>query len=469
MPSVLNRSPDVMIAALPTMTQKHTSPLRHSSPKVSAKQTGTTSRDDAKLTPATLPNLLKLSKIGKAVMKTVQTTAEGKTEPPRYTSQGHQCWSSLRVREWQEFQRLMAEEQEDDDDTRTATNDVPKTASSSAFFNTPSRSLSTRGSKRTLRKQLISADSDFYERARLEDFRRIESAYDYIKEDKVIRRRELLQGMPSLQDERIKPMKVKVIYDSDDHALKRQRKLRKFQQQQQQQQLEGSVSGGGESRLSSPMYKVKRRHSMQEPRVTTAASGSRRDQSPVAAGHTRVGSKSAGNRIAEQFTFPKASDFVPDSGTKIDPVGVGWKYSKCHTESDKKTDNVHRAFSAPGPQNRAQPNLGLPKLHKASFLPVTEALKREGISTSKQKGRVIHTGEMNVTKVWKRKLTNIIIPVHMAKRDIPDNFMTRGNDGKQHEGMADRQEDDDDISDDRRSMSRPHSSPVDEQGESTAS
>ena len=280
------------------------------------------------------PNLLYRSLLGSAAKKGFLPDCQSPEKRLTYSSSGHRCWSSLKTREWQELQRMMNED----------TLDKEFATSTTSYFYFASPNVPSRASRRASRKQVGSPDSDFYEKERLSDFRRIEDAWEHIKSSKHQKRIDFLAGVPH--------------GNPDD-------KQRGFSEYSETLDTES-------------------KHGMSEAHDTKDHTTSRPQTQRT---------------IPPPYVFPKPSDFVPPKGTKLAEVGVDWRYAKCHREKSTSIDHVHG------------------KIYRIAC-PVTEGLCKEQTSVSKVQGKALMRGEWDVSKLWNRKITEIINPAEMARQDV---------------------------------------------------
>ena len=490
-------------------------PLHHSSPAGSA--SFHKSRKIRRSKPEDV-NLLALSKLNKVIRKIQLSGNEGTADSRmKYADAGHKCWSTLRMREWQEFQRdvlnrtttpaaddadVTNKKNNNNRDGTAAQRDVTtnqKPTTSAAYFANASRGLSTRGSKRTTSDNNTAAAAEQAAAAakaaaaaqRAADFQRVDDAYERIKMTRQQRRRDVINGVAT-EGDRFKTIEVKVIND-DESLTKKQRRLRRRERNSPlrrdllhssaetlhhsaalTQNLASRVtSGSRENHLLRRTLHTSMRESRQAPANSPAAGGTQ-TQDCRAVSRATASRATNTSKIKPTVSFPKPEDFVPERGHKIDRMGVDWRYSSLrHVCASHDLKRVHSAPTASmtslaaGRGGSVEGNLssaGVPRERKASIIPVTEALQREGMSVSKRKGKVIERNEINSTKFWKRKLTNIIIPIEMARKDISEKLPDRRGQkkGKVWFGEVEEDDNEEDVSAFRQSLSRGASSSAEE-------
>ena len=145
------------------------------------------------------------------------------------------------------------------------------------------------------------------------------------------------------------------------------------------------------------------------------------------------------HNIPNGFVFPKEENFIREK-TKIEKIGVDWQISN-DKDSLVNGDSLSVSSQSEPFKPRSRPNPPPPplslgprrnstipgRLCRTSY-PVTEALHRHGTSITKLRGKTLQPGDINVSKVWPRKLdTNShtkVTPIEMALKDVPsDGFI----------------------------------------------
>lgn len=128
-----------------------------------------------------------------------------------------------------------------------------------------------------------------------------------------------------------------------------------------------------------------------------------------------------------------ASVFSPRSGDEV--LGLGWSLSKMQCLNDAKLNAmegmIKPAKSAPLVKSRLANNTSHTRsihhhqqtqrrvCHKS--FPIAQGLKREGVSSAQVRWRPVGQGDLDIYKVWARKTNKLsTTPAAMAKTDVHD-------------------------------------------------
>ena len=112
-------------------------------------------------------------------------------------------------------------------------------------------------------------------------------------------------------------------------------------------------------------------------------------------------------------TFPPAKPGPVSRHVSVPGIGVNWSFPPA---SPQFSDDRDTASEGSGGSSRIDSG----RLYRNSY-PVTEALHKEGVSVTMSMGRALTPGDVNIFKVWPRRLDEKMLmsldPVFIAKQD----------------------------------------------------